>query len=201
MFKRLRDQFKSDEDCWDHVYRTLIKKRQVWRVPKIEEANQMNRETLINVLYFCPESDYYYESQAVMRKMSESQSTPDLLSKVKELVMRASPDSVRLYPQVELDEDDSQSQSVSVSVEVALPLAGKQPSMTGNENVDKGSNESYILSEDGSQEEDQREEANHEDEEEKQEQLPVSQDLEQKQKHASIQDIAMINLRNQLARL
>ena len=65
-------------------------------MPKIEEVNQMNRETLLKVLYFCPESDYYYESQAVMRKMSESQSTLDLLSKVKELVMRASPDSVRL---------------------------------------------------------------------------------------------------------
>ena len=50
----------------------------------------MSKRDLMKVLYYCPESDYFYDSEDVMRDMKLNQTRPAVFKIVEELINRVS---------------------------------------------------------------------------------------------------------------
>ena len=60
LYKRMRIHFNSDDACLRCVADVMKKKLTVWEVPSLHTADQMELNMLLNVLYFCPESEYFH---------------------------------------------------------------------------------------------------------------------------------------------
>ena len=41
----------------------------VWNVPTLHQAQNMKKEILVRVLYYCPESDFFYAQDQVIEQM------------------------------------------------------------------------------------------------------------------------------------
>ena len=88
LFQRMRDRFDTDEKCRACVNDIIASGREVWRVPKLHQVQLMSKNLLMKVLYYCPESNYYYDSEEVMTDMKERWSKFKVLQEVKELITR-----------------------------------------------------------------------------------------------------------------
>ena len=88
LFKRLRDRFDSDEKTMNIVNDIILSKRTVYDVPTQDQARLMSKRDLMKVLYYCPESDYFYDSEDVMKDMELNQTRPTVFKIVEELINR-----------------------------------------------------------------------------------------------------------------
>lgn len=61
-----------------------------WRVPTLNKVQLLNKNKLVKVLYYCPESDFYYDDFNIIRDMLNNWSRPDVMKQVKKLIRKSS---------------------------------------------------------------------------------------------------------------
>ena len=88
LYERMRIHFNSDTECLNGVNHVIQNKLTVWQVPSLHTAHSMDKNTLLNVLYYCPESQYFHASDQIMEQMAQTESWSQILSKVKALYKR-----------------------------------------------------------------------------------------------------------------
>ena len=84
----------------------------------------MSKSRLMKVLYYCPESDYYYDSDEEMTRMRDHLSRFEVLQKVKKLINR-----VRTTPDAEISEAGSSKEESINSVPSLRVPSFSEPSV------------------------------------------------------------------------
>ena len=64
-------------------------------MPSLYNVQLMTKENLIDVLFYTPESNFYYSSEEARRKMEESDSRQDVLKMVKAMIFKHSMTGVK----------------------------------------------------------------------------------------------------------
>ena len=57
------------------------------KLPTLHKVQVMQKDALLKVLYYCPESEFYYGNIAVMHRMAE-EDRKEIMKKVKDLINR-----------------------------------------------------------------------------------------------------------------
>ena len=74
----------------------------------------LNKRSLLKVLFYCPESDYYYESEEVMRDLLDNKSRPEIFRKVKQLINSVAIASVLRISEVSYKLEKSNSLDIDI---------------------------------------------------------------------------------------
>ena len=90
LFKRMRSRYDSDEKCWNCVNHMIECGLETWPLPTLSQVKHFDHNMLMKFLYYCPESDFYYDSHNVMKDMAKRQTRSDLARKLKQLIKRVS---------------------------------------------------------------------------------------------------------------
>ena len=96
LYKRIRDQCESDQKCRDIVKQIILCRLKTWTVPSLHEIQLMVKEDLMRVLFYTPESEYYYCREEIVEDMTKNESRQDVLKKVKALIARCSMNGVNM---------------------------------------------------------------------------------------------------------
>ena len=94
LYKRIRDQCESDQKCKEIVKQIILCRLKTWTVPSLVEVQLMVKEDLMRVLFYTPESKYYYCREDIMEEMTKNESRQDVLKKVKALITKSSMNGV-----------------------------------------------------------------------------------------------------------
>ena len=69
LYRRVRDRFDSDEKARQFVQHIILGRLKTWDVPSLYQVQTMEKANLVQVLYYCPESTYYYDDHYVADNM------------------------------------------------------------------------------------------------------------------------------------
>ena len=94
LFKRIRSKFDTDEQCKRCVDHIIFGRLQTWDVPSLYNVQLMTKENLIDVLFYTPESNFYYSTEEAKRKMVEQDTRQDVLKMVKAMIFKHSMNGV-----------------------------------------------------------------------------------------------------------
>ena len=90
LFKRIRSNFDTDEQCRKCVEHIITCRLKTWDVPSLYNVQLMTKENLIEVLFYTPESNFYYSTEEARRKMEEQDTRQDVLKLVKAMIFKHS---------------------------------------------------------------------------------------------------------------
>ena len=86
LVRRIRDRYSTEEECLEYARDIIKNKLKVYRVPTYEEVQLLGKSMLIKILYYCPESDFYYDDHETIKEMLEKWTRKQVLQQVKQLI-------------------------------------------------------------------------------------------------------------------
>ena len=76
--RRLRDRYSTDEESMAIARDIIEKKLKIWRVPTLHEVKLLGKTMLMKILFYCPESDYFYDDEETMNEMVQKWTRPQV---------------------------------------------------------------------------------------------------------------------------
>ena len=132
LYNRIRDKFDSDEQCKKCVDHIITSRMKTWSLPTLHEVQCMNKEHLISLLQYCPESNYYYASDTVIKEMVDNQSRQDIFQKVKALIFEKTVANTNGIEEVSSEYEKSLSVEMKIEAPVANIVLLKVPDTASN---------------------------------------------------------------------